>query len=130
MRGLRIIGAGVFIALLLTACSAASRPTSTPSAQVASARADIPAYPGAVPGGAQGAVGAQVYLVRGADMRDVVAFYKQRLPSEGWELLGEGDTTVQGVGPATTLWFAKGDTILAVEVFLKDGQVVIAISFA
>ena len=115
---------------LLGGCKAQPRNStasmsSTPQSTISGWWLGLPVFPNAVASKESPETG--VYVVHNARVLEVVDFYKQQMNSDGWELLGIGDTSLKGFGHAYTLWFAKGEEILGIEVFKKGNDVLISV---
>ncbi len=120
----------VLFVVLVAACAPGHTATPTQAPQQGAAAGKwngIPVFPGAQQ--SSSAMESRSYSVAGKNVGDVVAFYKERMKSAGWELLGVGKTSVKGIGDAYVLWFSKGNDLLIAEIFEKGGKVIVNLRF-
>lgn len=60
------------------------------------------------------------YIVENADIDTVRHFYEEQMQTTEWELLGALDKSVAKLGEAYSLWFAKDQDVVTIEVFIYE----------
>jgi hypothetical protein len=60
------------------------------------------------------------YIIENADIDVVQRFYKSQMKSNGWELLGVADSSGDRGQKAHTLWFAKDQDVVTIDIFAKE----------
>lgn len=93
----------------------------TPTSMETGAWRDMPIFPGGIESNDTTAdQPVYHYIIENTDIDAVQRFYKSQMKSEGWELLGVADLSGADSGKAHTLWFAKDQDIVTIDVFVKE----------
>ncbi|HLA87635.1 MAG TPA: hypothetical protein VJL10_06420, partial [Anaerolineales bacterium] len=68
------------------------------------------------------------YIIENADIDAVQRFYKSQMKSDGWQLLGVEDSSGATRRKAYTLWFAKDQNVVTIDIFVKENVTHVMIS--
>ncbi len=113
----------ILIAVLLVSCTANGAGSAKPTAQ--SNWQDVPIMPDAVASNESMPVTGYQYTTN-TEIKTVEKFYVDEMKTAGWELLGKGDMSGQDF-KAFSLWFAKDEKIVTIQIWQKNNITHVAI---
>lgn len=96
-------------------------PSLTPASMALDLWSDFPIFPGGIESNDTTAdQPVYHYIIENADVDDVQSFYRSQMKSDGWQLLGVDDSNGAAKGNAYTIWFAKDQDTVTIDIFVKE----------